>query len=408
MTQVRPMFPHAVDSTMMAAFRSCPQKFFRTYIQHWKPQAESVHLVAGGAFAKGIEVARKAFFEPDWYKRNGDPNGPDIMGNASMAEAAGFDALIRAYGDFECPADSAKSLERTLGALQFYFERYPLGQDGMVPITYANGRRGIEFSFAEPLDFRHPVTGDPVLYTGRADLVAEYLDGVYVVDEKTTSALGASWSRQWEMRGQFTGYVWAAARVGIHAAGAIVRGVSILKTKYDTLEAPTYRTPWEIERWERQTIRDLRRMQECWESGWWDYDMGEACGSYGGCSLTSICKSQDADAWLPVRMEQRVWDPLARRELTVNEWEQSWGHEAASQTASTGSPITEGCSTSSATAGASAAIASASQLSITSPTPASASGAAVPEFQHHRQAPSGAEGLQEGELERLLRASLKR
>ena len=33
----KPMFPHAVDSTMLATFRSCPQKFFRQYVQHWKP-----------------------------------------------------------------------------------------------------------------------------------------------------------------------------------------------------------------------------------------------------------------------------------------------------------------------------------------------------------------------------------
>ena len=47
----KPIFPHAVDSTMLATFRSCPQKFFRQYVEHWKPKAESVHLVAGGAFA---------------------------------------------------------------------------------------------------------------------------------------------------------------------------------------------------------------------------------------------------------------------------------------------------------------------------------------------------------------------
>ena len=59
----KPIFPHAVDSTMLATFRSCPQKFFRQYVEHWKPKAESVYLVAGGAFASGIEAARRAFYE---------------------------------------------------------------------------------------------------------------------------------------------------------------------------------------------------------------------------------------------------------------------------------------------------------------------------------------------------------
>ena len=58
MSKQRPMFPHTFDSTMLSAFTSCPQKMFRTYVEHWKPKSESVHLIAGGAFAKGIEVAR--------------------------------------------------------------------------------------------------------------------------------------------------------------------------------------------------------------------------------------------------------------------------------------------------------------------------------------------------------------
>lgn len=338
----RPMFPHTVDSTMLAAFRSCPQKMFRTYVQHWKPLTESVHLIAGGAFAKGIEVARKAYFEGEACvprtSYSPDPEtGYDIRkvewetlpctpGDRESAEALGVAALIAAYGDFECPSDSAKSLDRTAGALEFYFQEYPLGGDGTEPITLAGGRRGIEFSFARPLDITHPVTGDPILYTGRSDMIAHYANGVYVFDEKTASQLGASWSRQWEHRAQFTGYVWAAKEEGIEVQGAVVRGISILKTKYDTLQAITYRADWEIERWLAQTHRDIQRMIACWEAGWWDYSLDHACSEYGGCGLARICKSPNPDTWLQMDFEQRVWDPLARRQLSVEEWEKSWGH----------------------------------------------------------------------------------
>ena len=162
----RPFFPVAIDSTTIAAFRSCPQRAYRQYMQHWKPATDSVHLIAGGAFASGVEAARRAYFE----------DGID----PATAVADGLRALILHYGDFECPADSAKSLERTAGALEFYFEQYPLGADGAVPITHSSGRRGIEFSFAQPLPINHPVTGEPIIYTGRADMVAEAFGGVYV------------------------------------------------------------------------------------------------------------------------------------------------------------------------------------------------------------------------------------
>lgn len=308
----RPMFPHAVDSTMLSTFRSCPQKMFRQYVEHWKPQAESVHLVAGGAFAKGIEVARRSFFE--------EQKSP------SEAEADGLHALITKYGDFECPPDSAKSLERTAGALEFYFANYPLGEDSANPITFPDGRRGIEFSFAEPLNIKHPTSGDPMIYTGRADMIADFGGGVYVFDEKTTSQLGQSWPRQWELRSQFTGYAWAARRIGIDVTGAIVRGVSILKTKYDTMQSLTDRPAWEVDRWEAQVHRDIARMIQCWEDGYWDYNLDHACAEYGGCGLVRICKSENPETWLPMQFERRVWDPLLKQEMTVEEWERSWNH----------------------------------------------------------------------------------
>jgi hypothetical protein len=305
MTQ-RP-FPIAIDSTMLGTFRSCPQKFFRSYIEHWKPQSDSVHLVAGGAFADGIEAARRAFYE------EGQP--------AEDCVAIGLQALIKRYGDFECPPDSAKSLERTAGALEFYFANYPLGQDGATPVLFETGRRGIEFSFACPLPINHPVSGEPLLYTGRSDMIAEAYNGVYIYDEKTASSLGPTWAKQWEMRSQFTGYAWAAKQFGIPASGIVVRGVSILKTKYDTQQAISYRAEHEINRWEDQSARDIERMIQCWKDGHWDYNLDHACSEYSGCQFQMICKSANPESWLPTYFTPRVWDPLARRQITVEEYE---------------------------------------------------------------------------------------
>lgn len=299
-------FPFAIDSTLLGTYRSCPQKAFRTYVQHWKPQSESVHLVAGGAFADGVEQARRAYYE------QGLP--------ADQSVAEGLRSLIVKYGDFECPPDSAKSLERTCGALEFYFEQYPLGHDGATPVSFPGGRTGIEFSFAVPLPVNHPVTGDPLLYTGRSDMIAEFAGGVYIYDEKTTTSLGPSWARQWEMRSQFTGYCWAARHYGIDAAGVIIRGVSILKTKYDTQQVITYRSPYEVDRWLDQTCRDIERMIGNWKEGYWDYDLDHACAEYGGCSLQQICKSSDPETWLKTYFTQRVWNPLAREEQTIEQW----------------------------------------------------------------------------------------
>lgn len=296
-------FPEVLDSSIMAAFRSCPQKAFLEYFQHWKMGTQSVHLHAGGAYAKGMEVAREAYYV----------HGHD----AETSVALGVGALLEFYGDFECPEDSAKSSSRTAGALEFYFSRYPLGQDPWVPIELASGKRGIEFSFSEPLDILHPVTGNPILYVGRMDMIATNGSMTLGEDDKTTSQLGASWGRQWDLRSQFTGYVWGAKKAGIKIDGFLVRGVSILKSKYDTQEAITYRPDWQLERWENQVYRDIERMIKCWKEGYFDFDLDHACNEYGGCPFRSVCLARDPQPILEGLYMRRKWDPVTRQETVL-------------------------------------------------------------------------------------------
>jgi hypothetical protein len=301
----RPPFPSVLDSTLLGAFRSCPRKAELAYFHHWKPQSESVHLVAGAAYAKGLEVARTSFYIEGKH--------PDD------AVADGISALLESYGDFQCPSDSAKSPTRTAGALEFYFYSYPLGSDAAIPMTLPGGKRGIEFSFLEPLGIPHPVSGDPLLYSGRMDMLCDFEGMKLGEDDKTTSSLGASWSNQWQLRSQFTGYVWGALQAGIELNGFLIRGVSILKTKYDTQQAITYRPAWQIDRWLKQTRRDIQRMVQCWESGYFDYNLDHACTEFGGCTFRDVCQMRDPQSLLSSRFERRRWDPVERTEKLVEE-----------------------------------------------------------------------------------------
>ena len=296
-------FPSVLDSTIMAAFKSCPHKAWLEYIQHWKIRDQSVHLHAGAAYAQGLEVARTAFFVA------GKPHADAV--------AEGLGALLRFYGDFQCPPESPKSAERMAGALEFYFDRYPMDTDKAIPMTLPGGKRGIEFSFTEPIDIAHPVTGEPLVYCGRMDMMVDFENMHLGEDDKTASQLGASWSRQWDLRSQFTGYVWGAARAGIKLDGFLVRGVSILKTKYDTLQAITYRPAWQIDRWYEQLLRDVARMIQAWETGYFDWNLDHSCAEYGGCSFKGVCQMRDPTPLLEVQFERRRWDPILRIETKV-------------------------------------------------------------------------------------------
>lgn len=299
----RPPFPSVIDSSLMAAYKSCGRKAFLEYFHHWKLRDQSVHLHAGKAYAEGIEKARAAFYV--------EGKSPD------EALAIGLHALMTSYGNFECPPESAKSAERTAGALEYYFSQYRLGEDRAIPMTLPGGKRGIEFNFLEPLTVLHPVTGEPLLYSGRMDMMVDYEGMKLGEDDKTASQLGASWPRQWDLRSQFTGYVWGAAKAGIRLDGFLVRGVSILKTEYDTLQAITYRPDWQIERWEEQLTRDLARMIGNWEEGYFDYNLDHACAEYGGCPFRSVCQMRDPSQLLAQQFQRRRWDPVLREEIVI-------------------------------------------------------------------------------------------
>lgn len=288
-------FPHLIDNTIRSTFFSCPKHAFLEYFQHWKVVGGNINLHAGGAFAHGVDLTRKLFYD------QGLPEEEAVKkGQMSMVEY---------WGDFEVPDDSPKSLPVMLLALDEYFKQYPMATDHIQPLMTA-GKSATEFSFSIPLPIAHPETGDPILYGGRFDMLGLYNDQLFVVDEKTTKQLGATWPKQWTMRSQFTGYCWGAQQYDYPVAGAIIRGLAIYKKSFGHAESIQFRQQWQIDQWYEQMLRDVKRMVTSWQEGYWDMSLGDACAAYGGCPFVSVCSSQNPERWLQSDFEQREWKPL--------------------------------------------------------------------------------------------------
>ena len=298
-----PFFPSVVDSSMLASYKSCPTLFRYQYLEGWTGRDPSPHLHAGGAFAHALEATRRAFY---------------VDGQtAEVAITLGADALREFWGDYTPPAYVAKTLDRMLGAFTFYWANYPLNHEDFTPIVLPSGRRGIEFSFAHPLPIAHPVTGDPIIYCGRMDAIVNFAGTVYIVDEKTTSSLGPTWSRQWDLRSQFTGYAWGCRQAGVPVAGTIVRGVSILKTQYGTAQAVIYSPEWQVDRWYEELLERVEAMLHDWQRGRWLHNLDHSCADYGGCSFREPCSTQNPRGVLETLYKRARWNPLTRTTLDV-------------------------------------------------------------------------------------------
>lgn len=298
-------FPEVIDNTAREQFFVCPQKFFRSTINKLAPRHTSEHLHFGGAFAMGLEVMRKGFY--------------DVGYSPEDALLAGTEAAIRYYGDYEPPEGSFKTLENLILALDFYARTRPLETDYVKPHKLSSGKHAIEFTFAIPLPINHPVTGNPLLYAGRFDMLAEYQNTLFVMDDKTTSRLGPTWDRQWKLNSQFTGYCWAAQQHNLPVAGAIIRGQSILKYGFEPAEAIVYRPQWMIDRWYHQLLKDVQDMIDRWTDQYvkgfpdsFDYALGAACTAYSGCEFAKLCLSQNPESWIRSDYKQRHWNPLLK------------------------------------------------------------------------------------------------
>lgn len=307
-SQVRLPFPRYIDSTMLAAFQACEKKFWWSFMRGFVPSPPSLHLHAGGCFAAGLCAIRRAYYE----------EGKD----AETALALGIIEAIRAWGTVEAPEDFPKNRFRVVEALTFYVDSYPLASDPIRPLV-RGGKASVEFSFSLPLPVLHPETAEPIIYCGRIDLLGLYRDALYVCDEKTTTQLGPTWSGKWGLRGQFTGYVWAAREYDYPVVGGIIRGISFLvNSRYGTAEAITFRPEWHVDRWIANAANSIERMKVAWATGEWRYAFADACESYGGCEFVRLCESEDPEAWITPYYERRIWDPLNHVETIPKEFGQ--------------------------------------------------------------------------------------
>lgn len=312
---------------MRGSWKACPRKFFWNYIFEVVPDGENVHLHAGGAFAKGLEMSRLAFYGAN------EPYEEAIV--------SGAEHLLKAWGSFDPGEGHNKTVDRVLGAYEYYHSIFHMPSDHIQPYKTPRGP-AVEFNFVLPIPgTAHPRTGQPLLYAGRFDMLGNMSgrETLFVVDEKTTSQLGPTWGNQWLIRAQFTGYVWGARQFGHPVAGAIVRGISILKEKYGHAESIIHRQDWQLDAWLENLRRDCEQMIAQWremelkgidqahiliddksnivDARTPDFtpftqSLDQACAAYGGCPYLRLCDTPDPAAFIPVYYKLHQWDPTVR------------------------------------------------------------------------------------------------
>jgi hypothetical protein len=304
---------------------------------------DSVDLIAGGAYAKGLEVARILYYT------EGE--------SADYAQAVGEDALIEEYGDFT-PYEGdrhKKCLSGVINIYREYFNNYPFEFDTFEPVELEDGKRAIEYPFAIELPYLHPELGIPLHFVGRFDMLVEFRGQLYGLDDKTKSgyltqqqksadetyqALRAAGRGKgteepsWATRGQFTAYAWAMQKLGFELDGFLVREAWFhSQSTYTHRQVFTQRRQSQIDAWEKQLYRQVEQMITKYnqvldgEPTSDAYDMANEssiCVSYGrACPFTEFCSGEIGEQYLEDRFEQSVWIPEEARRVSLEDYIES-------------------------------------------------------------------------------------
>ena len=301
---------------------SCEMLFFRQYLQHLQGD-DSTDLVAGAAFAAGLEAARKAYFD----------EGMSEFDSVELGQLA----IKERYGDHIPWATSLKTCSTMQDALINYFMEYPLGIDELVPLKLEDGTHAIEYSFIHELPFEHPdIPGMPIMIAGRADMLASYLGRIWVSDEKTTGqAFTKNWASQWETRGQFSTYCWGLRKNNIDVYGGLIRGVWIGKTGFKFQQTPTSRNNFMVHIWEKQMLEkvdSVLKKYKAWKEstqhpleffhGAW----GDSCFKYfKPCAYQQLCRDKNSEQFLESQYTQHIWLPHEQRRVLLDDFLTEYG-----------------------------------------------------------------------------------
>lgn len=306
-------FPEVIDNSMRKELVKCETAAKYRYEMGLRPVEgdERVDLIAGKAFASGLEAARKAFY---------------AEGKMSVdALTAGVRALYAEYGSYIPSGKTNKTVERMAGALAFYLAEHPMETERYRPLLLPDGHWAIEVQEQFDLPIDHPETGKPLVLAGRFDMLAVDSEdpdsGVWVVDEKTTSQMGEKWANQWLLDSQMTTYCYLAKvllmryDITLEVKGAIVNGIAIRLRDYEVGRFPVYRPDWMVERWFEQFVMDVSRWRTAFLIGQHNMALDHACAFYNNpCQYVPLCSSRNPERIIETSFAVKRWNPVTRED----------------------------------------------------------------------------------------------
>lgn len=299
-----PHIDRAIDNTALQSYMECPRKYYYSMVLNRRRKGTRPALAYGTTWHAILEAH---------YKTGGD--------RAAVARAA-----VMSWEQHDDP-DDHRTLDRALSAYDAYLERW-----GDHDAEARNWGKTVGYPESPVVENTAELWWPGALhpYTGKIDRIIEKDGAFFVEDHKTTSALGASYFRQFDPSNQMMGYAWLAAKLtGKPIAGVRINAHGVLKTQNKFERQTILFSPERLEEWSRNLNSWVARVEASMDQLQWagdhetnvlqafPFQFNACAGKYGQCTYDGVCTS-------PARVRQRIleaeyeelpWDPMADDEV---------------------------------------------------------------------------------------------
>jgi len=321
-SETLPLLQTAWDNTSLVLLKECPRKYYYAIIQGYRPKYKAAPLYFGGLFHASLEVydslraeghdhgtAQMAMIK---YAMLGTmivvPEHEDVLLNQETGEATS--QLVPEAVQLWTSDDPVRSRVSLVRSLVWYTEHYK--NDVLKTYIFPDGTPAIELPFRFDLPIETP-SGDPYIYCGVIDKIAEMSNQLWNVERKhTKNTMSSSYFRNYNPNGQVTGYSFAG-KVILHApvSGTIVDATQVTVGFNRHMRHIASRNEEQLNEWLVNTIHWIKQAEVYARQEFWPMNE-ESCHKFSGCQFVGICSKSPGSrqGWLEKEFVQNPWNPL--------------------------------------------------------------------------------------------------
>ena len=326
-------FALQIDNSSLEVFNTCPRSA-EYQLVHARGAPPSPPLTYGGGVHDGLEY---------WYKNQGGATSPstleDVIRDSIRASEHSFEQNPIPLGEW-------RTADKCSDTLQRYFKHYGT-KEPFELLKDADGNSAVEIPFSLPLGvieqaeivttdytfadivdpdtYSHPSTAKVafskihVYWTGKMDLAARMDGANWIIDHKTTSMLGPSFYRHFELSGQTIGYTWAGEQIfGEKFAGLMVNVIVGRKPTKSGVGCTFERQRFyyrqdQVDEWADNTLTLCSDFIACLARDNFPMSVSWCMGKYGACKYHDVCTLPKDQRHFMLNSDQyadNTWTPL--------------------------------------------------------------------------------------------------